>query len=75
MKNNILKNKIKNCKYNFAKNIFYHFILPCVAIIVGIVLVATIGFNGGIDFNGGVSASVVVEDSFSTPFVFFVVVT
>ena len=62
MKNNILKYKAKNCKYNFSKNLLYHFIVPCVAIIIGIVLMCTVGFNYGLDFNGGINAIVVVED-------------
>ena len=62
MKNNVLKLKAKNCKYNFSKNLIYHFILPVVAIIVGVVLMCTLGFNYGLDFNGGVNAIVVVED-------------
>ena len=62
MKNNILKNKAKNCKYNFSKNLLYHFIVPCVAIIIGIVLMCTVGFNYGLDFNGGINAIVVVQD-------------
>ena len=61
MRNKIL-NKIKNCNYNYSKNWFYHIIVPCVAIVVGLILFFTVGFNKGIDFAGGINASIVVED-------------
>lgn len=65
MKNSIskLKNKIKNTKYNFSKNLVYHLILPLLAIITSIVLVFTVGFNKGVDFQGASVVNVVVEDS------------
>ena len=64
MKNNekSLIKRIKNTNYNFSKNFFYHLIVPCIAILVGIILLFTVGVNKGIDFAGGTTATVVVEN-------------
>lgn len=65
MKNNWynnIKDKVKNCNYNFAKNILYHLIAPCVIILVGLILLLTVNFNLSYDYSGGSVASVVVVD-------------
>jgi len=65
MKNNFysnLKNKIKNTKYDFAKNFWYHLICPLVIVVLGVVLALCVNFNLGIDFKGGTVATVVVQD-------------
>ena len=67
-KNNMftnLKDKVKNTKYNFSKNFFYHLIAPCVAIVVGLVLLFCVNFNLGLDFKGGTLATVVCEQDLS----------
>ena len=64
MKNNFItkiKDNVKNTKYNFSKNLFYHLIAPMVIAVVGLILVLCLNFNLGIDFKGGTVATVVVE--------------
>ena len=59
---NNIKDKVKNCNYNFAKNVLYHLIAPCVIILVGLILLLTVNFNLSYDYSGGTVASVVVVD-------------
>lgn len=68
MKNNIftnLKNKAKNCNYNFAKNFLWHLIAPAAAIVLGIILLFCVNFNLGLDNKGGTLATVVVSQDLS----------
>lgn len=65
MNNNFYKNlkeKIKNCDYNFAQNILYHLIAPCVILLVGIILLCTVNFNLSYDFKESTVATVVIKD-------------
>lgn len=57
-----LKEKIKNCDYNFAKNVLYHLIAPCVILLVGIILLCTVNFNLSYDFKESTVATVVIVD-------------
>lgn len=58
----LAKDKIKNTKYDFAKNLFYHLIAPAVIIIVGLIVALCANFNLGMDFNGGTVITVVSQE-------------
>ena len=47
-----LNKKIINSKFSFTKNFLYFLIVPAIILIVGIVLLSTVGFNLGTDFTG-----------------------
>lgn len=47
-----LDEKIQNSKFDFCKNMKWFLIAPLAIIIVGIVMLCTLGFNLGIDFTG-----------------------
>lgn len=53
-----MKNAFVNSKFSFTKNFLYFLIIPALILIVGIVLMTTIGFNLGTDFKGGVTFKV-----------------
>ena len=53
-----LEKKILNSKFSYSKNFLYFLIVPILILIVGIVLISTIGFNLGVDFKGGVTFKV-----------------
>ncbi|MBQ8908884.1 MAG: hypothetical protein IJY90_01140 [Clostridia bacterium] len=57
-----LDNKIKNSKCQIAKNIWYYAIAPVVILVVGIILLCTVGFNGGIQMNGGSTFTLYVNN-------------
>ncbi len=48
-------NNMKNSKFSFTKNFLYFLIAPALILLVGIILLSTVGFNLGTDFRGGVS--------------------
>ncbi len=48
-----MDNMLKNSRFDFCKNLKWFIIPPIVIIIVGIILMCTIGFNLGLDFTGG----------------------
>lgn len=48
-----LDKTISNSKFNYCKNLKWFLIAPAVLILVGIILLCTVGFNLGIDFTGG----------------------
>lgn len=47
-----LNQKIVSSKFNITKNFLYFLIVPAVLLIVGIILLSTVGFNLGTDFTG-----------------------
>ena len=53
-----LEKKILNSRFSYSKNFLYFLIVPILILIVGIVLISTIGFNLGVDFKGGVTFKV-----------------
>lgn len=63
MKLNNLNTKIKNSKFDFARNLKYFIIAPIVLTVVGLVLLFTCGFNLGIDFTGGTILNIIVGDT------------
>ncbi len=53
---------IENSKFNYCKNLKWFLIAPLVIILVGIILLSTVGFNLGIDFTGGSIITVYAND-------------
>ncbi len=60
--NKTIKNKIKNCKINFSKNIITSILVPAFAVVLALVLGIIVGFNQGMDFKGGIYVSVLSEN-------------
>lgn len=59
---NSMEKKIINSKFNVTKNFLYYMIAPLVIIIVGIILISTVGFNLGADFTGSSSFKIYVNN-------------
>lgn len=47
-----LNKKIISSKFNITKNFLYFLIVPAIILLVGIILISTVGFNLGSDFTG-----------------------
>lgn len=60
MKKFNLEERIKNSKFNTFANFKYFIIAPAVILLVGLILLCTIGFNKSIDFTGGYIAKVYI---------------
>ena len=56
---------IENSKFSFTHNLKYFIIAPIIIIVVGIVLLCTLGFNLGFDFTGGTNMTIYLNDSTS----------
>lgn len=56
-----LEGSIENSNFDFCKNFKWFLILPLVIIVVGIVLLCTVGFNLGYDFTGGSAITIYVD--------------
>lgn len=56
-----IDDRIQNSKFDFCKNLKWMLIAPIAIIIVGIVLLCTLGFNLGIDFTGGTNMKIFVN--------------
>lgn len=54
--------KIHNLKFNVTKRRLIWLLIPVAIILVGIILVSTIGFNLGIDFTGGTVINVIPNE-------------
>lgn len=54
--------KIHNLKFDIAKRRLIWLLIPVAIILVGIILVSTIGFNLGIDFTGGTVINVIPNE-------------
>ena len=63
-----LDDKIQNSKFNYCKNLKWFLIAPITIVIVGIIILSTLGFNLGIDFTGGSNMTIFVDkdQSYST---------
>ena len=61
-KKNTMEQKITNSKLDIVKKSLYFIIAPIVILIVGIILMTTVGFSQGIDFSGGQTFKVYVND-------------
>ena len=57
-----LENKIKNSRCQITKNILYYAIAPVVILLVGIILLCTVGFNGGTQLNGGSTFTIYINN-------------
>ena len=56
-----LDNKIENSKFDFCKNLKWFLIAPLLIILIGIVLLCTLGFNLGLDFTGGTNITIYIH--------------
>ncbi len=56
-----LDQAIENSKFDFVKNLKWFLIAPLAIILVGVILLSTIGFNLGIDFTGGSNMTIFVD--------------
>lgn len=56
-----LDEKIEQSKFDFCKNLKWFLIAPVLIIIVGIVMLCTLGFNLGIDFTGGSNMTIYID--------------
>ncbi len=61
MKKFSLDESIENSKFDFCKNLKWFLIAPAVIILVGIILLSTVGFNLGIDFTGGSNMTIYID--------------
>ncbi len=57
-----LENRVANSKLKISKNFLYYMIAPLVVLIVGVILLCTVGFNLGVDFTGGSTFKIYVND-------------
>ncbi len=53
-----LTEKIKNSNFNYVRNGRWFFIAPAVILLLGIIMLAIMGFNLGLEFTGGTIVSV-----------------
>lgn len=60
-----IDNLIENSKFSFTRNLKYFIIAPIVIIVVGIILLCTLGFNLGFDFTGGTNMTIYLNDTTS----------
>lgn len=58
----LLENKIKNSNLKVSKNFLYYIIAPIAILLIGIILLCTVGFNGGSDFAGYSSFTMYVNN-------------
>lgn len=56
-----LDEKIENSKFNYCKNLKWFLIAPVAIVLVGIIMLCTLGFNLGIDFTGGSNMTIFVD--------------
>lgn len=56
-----LDEKIENSKFNYCKNLKWFLIAPVAIILVGVIILCTLGFNLGIDFTGGSNMTIFVD--------------
>ena len=57
-----LDETVEKSKFDFCKNLKWFFIAPLVIILVGIILLCTVGFNLGIDFTGGSNMTIFIDE-------------
>lgn len=53
---------IEDSNFNYCKNLKWFLIAPLVILLVGVIILCTIGFNLGIDFTGGSILSIYAND-------------
>ena len=59
---NNLEQKIINSKFDIVRKSLYFIIAPIIILLVGVILLSTVGFSKGIDFSGGQTFKVYVND-------------
>lgn len=57
-----IEQKIINSKFDIVKKALYFLVAPILILLVGVILVSTVGFNQGIDFSGGQTFKVYVNN-------------
>lgn len=57
--------RITNTKFDFCKNLKWFLIAPIAIVLVGIIMLCTMGFNLGIDFTGGSNMTVYIDSDAS----------
>ncbi len=58
-----IDNAIQSTKFDFVKNLKWFLIAPILIILVGVILLCTLGFNLGIDFTGGSDMTIYVDSA------------
>ena len=53
--------RFTNSKFDFCKNLKWFLIAPAAIILVGVILLCTLGFNLGIDFTGGSNMTIYID--------------
>ncbi|MBE7073834.1 MAG: hypothetical protein E7379_01935 [Clostridiales bacterium] len=57
-----LENKINNSKCQVTKNVLYYIIAPAILLLIGIILLCTVGFNGSTQLVGGSTFNIYVNN-------------
>ncbi len=58
-----LDERFANSKFDFCKNLKWFLIAPAVIILVGVILLCSLGFNLGIDFTGGSNMTIFIDEN------------
>ena len=66
MKRFFIDERLEKSKFSYSKNLKYFIIAPIIIVVVGIILLCTLGFNLGFDFTGGTNMTIYMNDSSST---------
>ncbi len=61
LKNFSLDETVEKSKFDYCKNLKWFLIAPIVIILVGIILLCTVGFKLGIDFTGGSNMTIYID--------------
>lgn len=56
-----LDNAVENTKFDFCRNLKWFLVAPLIIILIGIVLLCTLGFNLGLDFTGGTNMTIFID--------------
>ncbi len=56
-----LDDRIEKSKFDFCKNLKWFIIAPIVIVLIGLILLCTVGFNLGIDFTGGSNMTIYID--------------
>ena len=57
-----LDERFANSKFDYCKNLKWFLIAPVAIIIIGVVLLCSVGFNLGIDFTGGSNMTIYIDE-------------
>ena len=56
-----IQNAVENTKFDFCRNLKWFLVAPLIIILIGIVLLCTLGFNLGLDFTGGTNMTIFID--------------